>query len=87
MYWKLLRKQLDNVKDGGVIVMIAPPNPYRCPPGPYERVSMRAHQLKSTGRQYGNQQVLFWDKQGGRVEAASDPRGIGTAVVTPVVPQ
>ncbi len=33
-----------------MIVMIAPPNPYRCPPGPYERVSMMAHQLKSTGR-------------------------------------
>jgi sulfide dehydrogenase [flavocytochrome c] flavoprotein subunit len=47
---ELLRKRLDEVKDGGVIVMIAPPNPYRCPPGPYERVSMMAHQLKSTGR-------------------------------------
>lgn len=47
---QLLRKQLDGVKDGGTIVMIAPPNPYRCPPGPYERVSMMAHQLKSTGR-------------------------------------
>ncbi|PKM27228.1 MAG: gamma-glutamyltransferase [Gammaproteobacteria bacterium HGW-Gammaproteobacteria-13] len=45
------------------------------------------HQLKSTGRQYGNQQVLLWDKQGGKVAAASDPRGIGTAVVTPAVPQ
>jgi gamma-glutamyltranspeptidase/glutathione hydrolase len=45
------------------------------------------HKLKSTGRQYGNQQVLLWDKLGGKVEAASDPRGIGTAVVTPVVPQ
>ena len=29
--------------------MIAPPNPYRCPPGPYERVSMFAHVLKSKG--------------------------------------
>ncbi|MDP2745108.1 MAG: gamma-glutamyltransferase [Pseudomonas sp.] len=45
------------------------------------------HQLKSTGRQYGNQQVLLWDKQDGKVAAASDPRGIGTAVVTPAVPQ
>jgi gamma-glutamyltranspeptidase/glutathione hydrolase len=45
------------------------------------------HQLKSTGRQYGNQQVLFWDKKDGKVEAASDPRGIGTAVVTPTKPQ
>jgi len=47
---QLLRKRLDEVKDGGVIVMIAPPNPYRCPPGPYERVSMMAHVLKATGR-------------------------------------
>jgi sulfide dehydrogenase [flavocytochrome c] flavoprotein subunit len=30
-------------------VMIAPPNPYRCPPGPYERVSMMAHVLKAKG--------------------------------------
>ncbi|SFI03962.1 gamma-glutamyltransferase 1 Threonine peptidase. MEROPS family T03 [Pseudomonas guineae] len=45
------------------------------------------HQLKSTGRQYGNQQVLFWDKQDGSVEAASDPRGIGTAIVKPDAPQ
>ena len=47
---ELLRKQLDAVPDGGVVVMIAPPNPYRCPPGPYERVSMMAHRLKATGR-------------------------------------
>lgn len=45
------------------------------------------HQLKATGRQYGNQQVLYWDKQDGKIAAASDPRGIGTAVVTPAVPQ
>ena len=30
-------------------MMIAPPNPYRCPPGPYERVSMMAHVLKAKG--------------------------------------
>ena len=47
---QLLRKRLDELKDGQVVVMIAPPNPYRCPPGPYERVSMMAHLLKSTGR-------------------------------------
>ncbi|WP_425917307.1 gamma-glutamyltransferase [Pseudomonas sp. GWSMS-1] len=54
-----------------------------------QRAALNAlgHQLKSTGRQYGNQQVLFWDKQGGGVEAASDPRGIGTAVVKPAAPQ
>jgi len=47
---ELLKRQLDAVPDGGLIVMIAPPNPYRCPPGPYERVSMMAHVLKSSGR-------------------------------------
>jgi NADPH-dependent 2,4-dienoyl-CoA reductase/sulfur reductase-like enzyme len=46
---QLLKKQLDALKDGDLIVMIAPPNPYRCPPGPYERVSMMAHVLKAKG--------------------------------------
>jgi len=47
---ELLKRQLDAVPDGGLIVMIAPPAPYRCPPGPYERVSMMAHSLKSAGK-------------------------------------
>lgn len=47
---QLLKARLDAVPDGGVIVVIAPPNPYRCPPGPYERVSMMAHVLKTSGR-------------------------------------
>lgn len=47
---QLIRERLDAVPDGGVIVMIAPPNPYRCPPGPYERASMFAHRLMQTGR-------------------------------------
>ncbi len=42
----LLRKQLTAMKDGGVVVIGAPPNPFRCPPGPYERASMIAHYLK-----------------------------------------
>jgi sulfide dehydrogenase [flavocytochrome c] flavoprotein chain len=42
----ILKKQLDAMDDGGVFVMSAPPNPFRCPPGPYERVSMIAHYLK-----------------------------------------
>ena len=46
---QLLKKQLDSLRDGDTIVMIAPPNPYRCPPGPYERVSMMAHVLKAKG--------------------------------------
>lgn len=47
---ELIRKRVEAVSDGGTIVMIAPPNPYRCPPGPYERVSMMAHQLKKAGK-------------------------------------
>ena len=47
---QLLKARLDAVADGGLIVMIAPPNPYRCPPGPYERVSMMAHALKTAGK-------------------------------------
>jgi len=43
----LLKKQLDAMPDGGVFLMAAPPNPYRCPPGPYERISMVAHYLKN----------------------------------------
>ncbi|MEM6489383.1 MAG: NAD(P)/FAD-dependent oxidoreductase [Pseudomonadota bacterium] len=43
---ELLRAQIEAMPEGGVYVMVAPPNPYRCPPGPYERVSMVAHYLK-----------------------------------------
>jgi len=46
---QLLRRQLLALSDGATIVMITPPNPYRCPPGPYERASMMAHVLKSKG--------------------------------------
>lgn len=43
----LLRKQLEAMDDGGLVVIAAPANPYRCPPGPYERASLIAHYLKS----------------------------------------
>ncbi len=42
-----LRKQLESMKDGGTVVIAAPPNPFRCPPGPYERASQIAHYLKN----------------------------------------
>ncbi|MEM1346147.1 MAG: NAD(P)/FAD-dependent oxidoreductase [Pseudomonadota bacterium] len=44
---ELLKAQIESMAPGGVYAMVAPPNPYRCPPGPYERVSMVAHQLKA----------------------------------------
>lgn len=43
----LLRRQLEAMPDGGTVVMAAPPNPFRCPPGPYERASLIAHYLKT----------------------------------------
>jgi len=42
---ELLKNQIMNMREGGVFAMVAPPNPYRCPPGPYERISMVAHLL------------------------------------------
>ncbi|MCT8973346.1 NAD(P)/FAD-dependent oxidoreductase [Microbaculum marinisediminis] len=46
---QLLKSKLDAIENGQQIIMVAPPNPYRCPPGPYERASMFAHVLKSKG--------------------------------------
>jgi sulfide dehydrogenase [flavocytochrome c] flavoprotein subunit len=42
----LLRRQLEAMEDGGLVVMAVPANPFRCPPGPYERASLIAHYLK-----------------------------------------
>lgn len=42
-----LRKQLETMPDGGVFVMSVPKTPYRCPPGPYERVCQVASYLKN----------------------------------------
>jgi NADPH-dependent 2,4-dienoyl-CoA reductase/sulfur reductase-like enzyme len=44
---ELLRRQLEAMEDGGVFVLVAPENPFRCPPGPYERASMVAHYFKT----------------------------------------
>lgn len=41
-----LRKQLEAMKDGGTVIIVPPPKPFRCPPGPYERASLIAHYLK-----------------------------------------
>ena len=43
----LLRKQLETMDDGGLVVISVPPAPFRCPPGPYERASLIAHYLKT----------------------------------------
>jgi sulfide dehydrogenase [flavocytochrome c] flavoprotein subunit len=41
-----LRKQLEEMPDGGVFAISIPEAPYRCPPGPYERASQVAHYFK-----------------------------------------
>ena len=55
---QLLSAQIDNMKSGGTYCMVAPPNPFRCPPGPYERVSMVAHKLKKSNP---NAKILILD--------------------------
>jgi sulfide dehydrogenase [flavocytochrome c] flavoprotein subunit len=44
--YSILRRQLEAMADGGTVVIAPPPNPFRCPPGPYERISLIAHYLK-----------------------------------------
>lgn len=56
---ELLRKKMDALVDGQNIVMVPPPNPYRCPPGPYERASMMAHMIKAKG--FTNSRVTILD--------------------------
>ncbi|ODS03465.1 cytochrome C [Methyloceanibacter marginalis] len=65
----LLRKQLEDMPDGGVVVIAPPANPFRCPPGPYERASLIAHYLKTNkprsklmildSKEYFSKQILF----------------------------
>lgn len=41
-----LRRQLEALPDGGVVLMSIPRAPYRCPPGPYERACLIASWLR-----------------------------------------
>jgi NADPH-dependent 2,4-dienoyl-CoA reductase/sulfur reductase-like enzyme len=43
----LLRRQLESMPDGGMVVVSVPLAPYRCPPGPYERACQIAYYLKT----------------------------------------
>ncbi len=46
-----------------------------------KELMLRGHKVVSTGRHYGNMQAILWRKDSGKVTAASDPRGIGSAEV------
>lgn len=43
---QILRAQLEAMEDGGTFLIAPPESPYRCPSGPYERVSLVAHYFK-----------------------------------------
>lgn len=45
---ELLRRQLGDMEDGGLFLVAPPPDPFRCPPGPYERASMAACYFKQS---------------------------------------
>ncbi len=44
---ELLVKKLEGMPKGGTVIIVAPENPFRCPPGPYERACQIAHFLKT----------------------------------------
>ncbi|ABM61938.1 NAD(P)/FAD-dependent oxidoreductase [Halorhodospira halophila] len=44
--FEVLRRQLKDLEDGGTVLVCPPEEPYRCPPGPYERMALIAHYLK-----------------------------------------
>lgn len=45
------------------------------------QLEARGHSLKEGSRKWGNTQVVTWDYETGKVEAASDPRGVGEGLV------
>ena len=58
----LLRRQLDAMDDGGLVVIAVPASPYRCPPGPYERASLIADYLH---REKPRSKLLILDRKDG----------------------
>jgi sulfide dehydrogenase [flavocytochrome c] flavoprotein subunit len=45
-----LRERIEALRDGATLAIAAPPNPYRCPPGPYERAALLAWRFGQTAR-------------------------------------
>ncbi|ETX27247.1 NAD(P)/FAD-dependent oxidoreductase [Roseivivax isoporae] len=94
---ELLRAQVLAMREGGTYAMVAPPNPYRCPPGPYERISMVAHVLSEVNptakilivdpKDGYSKQALFeegWQKHyGGMIERIGPDFGAQNTSVDP----
>jgi len=78
----LLRKQLEAMKDGGTVIIAPPTNPFRCPPGPYERASQIAMYLQA---KKPKSKIIILDrkpkfsKQGLFIQGWKDLYGYGTA--------
>jgi len=51
-----------------------------------QSLERRGHALTAADRRYGNMQLVHWQRAQDRVEAASDPRGIGAAAVIETIP-
>jgi len=78
----ILRSQLEAMDDGGTVIITPPANPFRCPPGPYERASLIAQYLK---KHKPKSKVLMLDakakfsKQGLFEQGWTDLYGYGSA--------
>jgi sulfide dehydrogenase [flavocytochrome c] flavoprotein subunit len=55
----LLKQQLEAMPDGGTFIIVVPPGPFRCPPGPYERAAQVALHCKTHGK--ARSKVLILD--------------------------
>ncbi|KGM89641.1 cytochrome-dependent sulfide dehydrogenase (flavoprotein) [Roseovarius mucosus DSM 17069] len=94
---ELLKAQVMAMPEGGRFAMVAPPNPFRCPPGPYERISMVAHVLKQTNptakillvdpKESFSKQALFeegWERHySGMIERVGPDFGATNVTVDP----
>jgi sulfide dehydrogenase [flavocytochrome c] flavoprotein subunit len=58
----MLAERLAAMKAGGTVLVAVPPKPYRCPPGPYERISLIANYLKKN--KPGSKLVVFDSNDG-----------------------
>lgn len=56
-----LKAQLEAMPKNGTAIVVPPPNPYRCPPGPYERAGLMAQWLEERGDDAA--QVLVLDSK------------------------
>ena len=58
-----LKRQLDNMDDGNIIIVPPPSGKFRCPPAPYERTAMVANYMKNEGIKG---KVIVLDTRGGK---------------------